>query len=364
MTSALGPAPGGKPLVLAIECTAAPADQFGLLHTVTVQSDWSITVPHDLEAERVAALFGSWSSCERFASAAVPAYRRMLQVMARSAELERTRAGLWETSRAPGCCTPPQTFGSRFEALVHEISPSHLAAAFGTTARAVAVVAAAGRGAWSRAVDPSLVERGEAGYRELWDRGVHPERVAELAAALPAALRPLPVGMCADAERRDIDIVWLAGVAAVFPTAEFTSWCVSSADIPTRVTAAEVSELRTIGLSARDAMTALEGGVAAAVIAEAAHAAGAGAASLARWLAAWARIGCTPTGAHYRMLADRRLLHARPLAADVDAFLASADGAVDRTEAAVMLALEPSPQRVLAAIRRGARTATELRMAR
>ena len=91
---------------------------------------------------------------------------------------------------------------------------------------------------------------------------------------------------------------------------------------------------------------------------------GAGAASLARWLGAWARVGCAPTGAHYRLLADRRLLHARPLATDIDALVAGVDGAVDRTEAAVMLALQPSPQRLLAAVRGGVRSAADLRMAR
>ncbi|WP_454129543.1 hypothetical protein [Microbacterium aurum] len=292
-------------------------------HTVHVHSDWTVAVPHDLEAERVAALFGGWSSCERFASAAVPAYRRLLEVMAGVAGLARTPGGAWATSRAPGCCTPPQAFGSRFEALRHETSPAHLAAAFGTDARAVQSVAAAGREAWSRGADSSLVEGGEAGYRELWDRGVHPDRVARLAQALPAGVIPLPVEAYAESVRRDVDAVWLAAVAAVSPTAEFASWCVSSTGGSARIAVVEVSALRDLGLLARDAMTAMEGGVAAAAIAEAVRVSGAGAASLARWLGAWARVGCAPTWAHYRLLADRRRLHARPLAADVDTLVAA-----------------------------------------
>lgn len=364
MTSAIGPAPGGEPLVLTIECTISPADQFGAPHTVTVLPDWSVTVPHDLEAERVAALFGGWSSCERFASAAVPAYRRMVDVMSGASELDRAAGGSWAASRAPGCCTPPSVFTSRFEALLHEVGPSHLAAAFGTTPQAVQVIAAAGRHAWSQAADPSLLEGGEAGYRELWDRGIHPERVARLAHALPDAVCPLPVATYVQAERRDIDTVWLAGVAAVFPVTEFAAWCVSNADGSGRITASEVRELRDLGLSPRDAMAALEGGVAASAIADAVHVSGARPASLARWMGAWARIGCAPTGEHYLLLAERRLLHARPLAADIDALVTGAGRAVDRTEAAVMLALEPSPHRVLAAIRGGVRSAADLRPTR
>lgn len=364
MRPAIGPAPGGGPLVLAIECTVSPADQFGVPHTVSVWPDWSVAVPHDLEAERVAALFGGWSSCERFASAAVPAYRRMVEVMSGASELDRTPGGSWATSRAPGCCTSPSVFASHFQALLHEASPSHLAAAFGTTAQAVRVIAAAGRRAWSQAADPSLLEGGEAGYRELWDRGIHPERVVRLAHALPDAVSPLAVATLVEAERRDIDTVWLAGVAAVFPIAEFAAWCVSNTDESGRITAAEVRELRDLGLSPRDAMAALEGGVAASAIADAVHVSGARPSSLARWMGAWARIGCTPTGEHYLMLAERRLLHARPFTADIDALVAGTDGTMDRTEAAVMLAIEPSPHRVLAAIRGGVRSAAELRPTR
>ncbi len=137
MTAMIGPAPNGAALQFDIECTAAPADVFGVLHTVTIHPDWTVAVPHDLEAERVAALFGSWSSCERFASATVPAFRRMMEVMSGTSELPRTPGGLWETSRAPGCCSQPSVFESHFQALMHEIGPAHLAAVFGTTPRAV-----------------------------------------------------------------------------------------------------------------------------------------------------------------------------------------------------------------------------------
>lgn len=362
MTTAIGPAPDGGGLELSIECTASPSARFGAVHTVTIHPDWNVTTPHDLEAERVAVVFGGWSSCLDFADGVASAYRRLLGVMAREVPLERDAGGRWLTSEAPGCCPQPRGFDSLDGAVVHEASVPHLAKAFGTTHWQVEQIRSAARSIWSKMSDPALVVGGADGYQALWDRGIHPARVQRIAERMPASARPLTVKLYASVEYRDIDIDWLADVVAVYPTPEFADWCVWHAAVRDLIPPAEVAALRGLGLAARDAMIALEGGLDAETISSIAGAAEASAPTIARWRGAWAAVGCAPSGEHYRLLADHRALHVRPQPTEVDDVCAAVAGSVDRTEVAVMLAIEPHRERVIAALRRGVRSAADPRL--
>jgi hypothetical protein len=61
---AIGPAPEGRALSTSITCRTSAVDGAeAARHAVTIDHDWRVDVPHDLEGERVAAAFGGYLSC-------------------------------------------------------------------------------------------------------------------------------------------------------------------------------------------------------------------------------------------------------------------------------------------------------------
>lgn len=367
------PAPPGAALEVTIECTRAPRDRFGVLHTAAIRPDWTVVTPHDLDAERVASAFGGWSSCLNFAERVVPAYRRLLGVMTRAHPLDQDPLAQdpkrrWLTSASPGCCPRPRAFDSLETAVRHEMSAPHLAGVFGTQHWSIESLSTTARRIWSESSDSVFIAGGSDGYRELWDRGIHPTEVERIAVRMPAGARPLSVSFFTNVVYRGLDVEALAQAASVFPTPEFADWFARRSDPRSMIPAVEVAALRDLGLASRDAMIAMDAGVDAAMIGRLAAETYATATTIARWRALWATVGCAPTGPHFRLLSDHRVLHVLPRAVDIDAVCARAarmaSGAVDRTEAAIMLAIEPSPRRVLTAIARGVRSATDPRLLR
>lgn len=59
----LPPAPGGGAVTIVVPCSTSPDFSSATTHEVTIGPTWSLTTPHDLEAERVAVAFGGYSSC-------------------------------------------------------------------------------------------------------------------------------------------------------------------------------------------------------------------------------------------------------------------------------------------------------------
>jgi hypothetical protein len=58
------PSPDGEPLTLKVRCWTSRSSKAPVTrHPVTIHPDWSVTTPHDLESERVAAAFGGYLSC-------------------------------------------------------------------------------------------------------------------------------------------------------------------------------------------------------------------------------------------------------------------------------------------------------------
>ena len=64
-----------------IECSSDPSERRGVTHRVIIHPDWTVDVPHDIEAERVARSFGGWSTCLELVERVIPAYRRALDLM-------------------------------------------------------------------------------------------------------------------------------------------------------------------------------------------------------------------------------------------------------------------------------------------
>ncbi len=331
------PVPGGGDLEIVVECTSDPDERFGTVHPVVLHADWTLDTPHDLAAERVARAFGGWSSCLLFAERVVPAYRRALEAMmdpgpAHATDMAMPAAGAWTVS-------PERDLTSR-------------------------LFARAGR-AWAASGDPRQVEGGESGFFELWGHGVLPGRVDELARALPRSIWPLPPGFYLRACVGAFDIDWLVAVVECFPEREFAEWAVASGSGKYLPPLDDIRRMSALGLSARDAVGVLERRVPVARLVDVANLPGVGGPTAARWLTLWARLGLTPTSAHYRLLAERRLLLHRPAAWTLDAAARAVSGFCpeppDRTEIAVMLALAADVGVLEDAVRRGIRTSTDPR---
>ena len=58
-----GPEPGGAPLEVVVRCRTSPTAEDARTHPVTIHPDWSVTTPHDLDAERVGMALGGYCSC-------------------------------------------------------------------------------------------------------------------------------------------------------------------------------------------------------------------------------------------------------------------------------------------------------------
>lgn len=387
-----GPAAENQPLWITIECTPTAADRFGTPHRVLVRPDWSVEAPHDLDAERVARSLGGWCSCLHFTERVVPAFRRALQAMRAPGRLpfdghrwrNRTILGAgderwtredgdpWEANDSD---LEP---ASRFLANVvrREISPEHQLRRPATGLVEPAIDEAeermykelfiqAGRN-WSARGDPRYIDDGAEGYLDLWEHGVLPTQVAEIARSLPRESWPLPQEFYLKAHFDDIDPDWLTNVISCYPTRDFAIWAVGQGDrYWERYPAETVWRMYELGIGDRDAIGALDAEVPIQSLAELANRPGISGTSAARWLTIWSKLGVVPSSIHYRLLEAHRVLLERPapwlLDWTANALRKFGPSAPSRTELAVMLALTPDVGMIEEAVRRGIQTATDVR---
>ncbi len=113
-------------------------------------------------------------------------------------------------------------------------------------------------------------------------------------------------------------------------------------------------------------MGALDAQVPVDTLVDLSHRGDVSAATAARWLTVWSRIGIMPTSQHFRVLEANRALGNVPSAwrldATTDALRASGVRDVpSRLDLAVMLAIAGDVPAVIAAVARGVREATDLR---
>ncbi|MBQ9917199.1 MAG: hypothetical protein IJO71_08365 [Microbacterium sp.] len=377
---AVAPAPYGQDLDLVIECTSDPRERFGAPHRVIVHPDWTVETPHDLDAERIARSFGGWSTCLLFADRALPTFRRALHVMAHPAQItagdEPWTAAPQDDDDSDDFCSYPLDPSSLRDSVREEIKPSRMIPGSPSSHAAspeaidaerklyTELFSRAGR-AWATAGDPRHIDGGEIGFLEVWAQGLLPTHVDELARSLPRSALPLSPQFYSRAHFDDVDVDWLIGAIQCYPDREFADWAVAQnvawAQTPVEV----VWRLYELGLSARDAIGVLEQRVPIDTLVELARRPGVGGQTAARWLTIWARLGVTPTTAHYRLLEANRVLLQRPqswmLDTTASALRRFGAGAPDRTELAVMLALTTDLGAIERAIRRGARAATDPR---
>lgn len=187
----VSPSPSGEPLGLQIRCwTSKTPRAKAAHHRVTINPDWSVDVPHDLEAERLAQAFGGWLSCLELESASLPAARRWLALVLRVASppFQRETPGRsWQVVPAQDCC-PQSGFAGPDEAFAHACDLHHLSREHGCDTKQLTDLVQA-LGDAHGVFEPGFLPAAEAetaagalshGHRDvvrLWAAGVHPRRV-------------------------------------------------------------------------------------------------------------------------------------------------------------------------------------------
>lgn len=309
-----GPTPDGSPLTVTVPCTTDPDETAPAVHhDVVLGPEWDIRTPHDLETERVAAAFGSYSSCLRLVDRVAPVVRDLTQLRARRLvpSMRRGPRGTWtagRTATAP-CCRPQPTaplMAAHLRSVEHAstsagVSPTTVALLLDAVLAAHEVLAEPGLPARPAAAAARCVRRGPAGVASLWRAGLHPDVVAAVHADLGTG--PLPEAVYLGALSGRPDLAWVAGTLAAVGAAgdevgepdelaEWLVWTQSSARPETRAACAAwlvlgvprtwVPDLLGWGYAPSDAQTLARGS-------------GLSAAGAVAVLRRWVHAGCRPS---------------------------------------------------------------------
>lgn len=374
----LPPSPDGGALEFTVSCASVPGRRGE--HPLVVGPDWTVEVPHDLDAERVAVAFGGRSRCLELVERGVPAIRAALPMLTRQvlAPIRRLATADWAADRSvsvPGCC--PTLFRSARHAATHLRGTPHLARASGAApsdVRDLLKEFAAAWTEWEGAPPPwpgvARLVREEDGVAELWEAGIHPRLIARLAASAVGVDEPLPVSYYLALAYGSVDREWLATVVQRRPDADTAAWLATLPGHESTGPAHEWAAWLGYGIPRLEVRHAVATGMPAATVPLAVATTDWPAPMAARNVLAWALAGCRPTPEHYGMLARRGHDHARPSRGTIDAAVLDVADALrakggtppapDRTEVAVMLELLGSRPALLAAVRRGLLTAAAL----
>ena len=372
--AAPGPTTDGRSLELTVECRTSRNASRGRLHPIHISPDWTVDTPHDLGAERIAAALGGYSSCLELVDQIIPAVARSMGLLIRTQHLPMHRSEdrkTWIVPKVRRCRCVRAQFWTAQSAAEHLRSPEHLSRQHKVSARQFTEVIAAIRRSGDpdplRMPDPppsirSLVLEAT-GVRDLWEAGIHPLDIPEMASHARSVEEALPTGYFLGIRYGDVDFKWLAKTIEMRPDPSVAAWLAWTPEQSTLRTG-DVGAWLELGLGRRQIETLTAEFVRpqdaydlAAPTARTAH-------SAASDLAMWAAAGCHPTVEHMRLL-DRHGLGStfQPSRAAVDRLASAAERLVappDRTELAVLLALEGTCRNVESVLVRGIRTAQDL----
>ncbi len=355
----LQPAPGGRPLLAPITCTADASTDSGVQHHLVIHSDWRAEAPdHDLAAERVATSLDGWCSCLHAADTVVP--------MARTAFWLITNPLMPSTALDRRRTPEPRDIGS-----THLFGTTPIASASRDQQRAQAerrlldeLLAAIGS-AWCPWGDPRQVDGGRAGFDELWRAGIPPARVDRLARMFPRASWPLPVDAYLAAQFGTVDLDWLSNAVTYYPERNFVRWALRRGAHVSHPTADQIGRMYDLQLSADDTAAAIDANVAYESLSTLSTVPDTTARSVARWLTLCAQLGARPTTLHWALLADRGVFREAPPPWAKDALarkLRSLEQvAIPRAELVVMLVLCPDVDVIRDALQHGVLTALDAR---
>jgi hypothetical protein len=209
-----------EPLTLPIGCWTSPdPDATGVLHEVTLHPDGTVEVPHELQAERLAAAFGGYLSCLELVDRVAPALDRWWQLQRRRLlpPLSRGPRGQWRplpAASGPCCSSAPQVS----PVAEHVRSTEHLTRAGRLPARLVQPLSAAllavhgvPRLPQQAALDAVGCVRGVDGVTMLWEAGLHPAVVRTVHDRLVGPRGPeLPQALYLGSVSRRPDLAWVA----------------------------------------------------------------------------------------------------------------------------------------------------------
>src|SRR5664279_420257 len=138
--SPIPPSPDGA-LELSVNCrTTRGRGGPRTTHPIVIEADWTVTTPHDLALERVAAAMGGYLSCLELVDRGIAGLREIVQRRARRsvARMSRDTGGRWTPAVLPADCSCESFgFGSAPEAAVHLRGTKHVAHEFGVSPRAL-----------------------------------------------------------------------------------------------------------------------------------------------------------------------------------------------------------------------------------
>jgi hypothetical protein len=221
-TPELRPTPDGSPLLASIRCWTSRASKAPhRTHAVTIDVSWQVTVPHDLESERLAVALGGYLSCLELESHTIPALRHWLALERRDAPppIRFGDGGDRWHPRSPESCCATAGYDSAAHATEHLRDPRHLAITFGAQRRQLGdlmnAVTAAYAGTGVLTLDPLAASlaahgltHGQKDVTSLWYAGIHPRWVLEVRDALGITGR-LPARFYLGILLRKTDLSWM-----------------------------------------------------------------------------------------------------------------------------------------------------------
>lgn len=351
MTSIPAPTPDGGMLVMEVECRTSRAATRSKRHGLTIFPDWSFETPHDLAAERVAAAFGGYTSCLEL-EGAMAAVRELLGLRARLVPpgVVRHARDDWRIKGVEQCrCSQRKTgWQTAAAAATHAREIEHIAHKHQANLRQTKLVAEGVLQAWGAQVQrPSrnaearqhVLEYG--GLDQMWDAGVHPDRVLEIAALAASAgvWAALPVRFFLSFVYGDIDEEWFSQNLAYVPTVEAATWLAAQTGPHTGTLSGQWLQL---GVSPSVVSSLIAVGAAPNDIDAFARAMR----RSPRWaigvVSRWAQVGCRVNLTHLQALAAQGLDASRPPSATaIDDLIARRRtwGTLARADVGVLLAL-------------------------
>lgn len=376
-----GRPPHGRPLTLQIDCRTSPEARKGQPHEITLDADWTVHTPHDLDAERVAAAFGAYNSCLTLIDRTVPAFRISLHLLTRGwrSHLVRIRPDAWripEDEFIPGCCRPHGRFPTAAKAARHLRSGRHLAAVHDVPGWQLEVLIRAAErewGSWEGIRDGgpeirSLVRESN-GVTELWRAGIRPEEIPGMASCAPVG-EPLPVAFYIGLAYGRARPGWLQRVLAHRPDPDVAAWLVTLEDEHFERSAEDLGRWLAFGLPRNDTLLMLDSEIDPVLPFRIAWATDWSVHAAVRSLVAWTRVGCEPSLEDFAALARHGVLDVRLTRDTVDEMCGAVkrllgrrrqgQHAPDRTQIALIRAVLGNRTETLNAIHAGVDHITRL----
>ncbi len=187
-----------QPRTFDVRCRSSRQTREYASHEITVSPDWSITTPHDLEAERIAAAFGSRISCVELDTALAAARDGIaLRMRRRWYPLRRIGLSHWEIDGVFDNRGRMQ-FASAVTAASYVRSADYLAEKHGATAwqvhRLIEVFACWGNAhiAPPNGSNNRRLITEQNGLNRLWDAGIHPDSLPQIRSWIGQTDGPLP----------------------------------------------------------------------------------------------------------------------------------------------------------------------------